>query len=846
MGPFVFFILVFGTVFCSFLWAAPAGVYVPTEPTPEEMKAAEELAHYWEKMTGHSVMVLPEGEAAHPITPTKQERPRYHRFGGWRSLSHQEDAALSFHVGETVAARSHAPLPADLDIHGFVLRSVGKQLFLRGGSPIGTRFAVYRFLHLHGGVRWYMPTELGEHVPAWKGNGLPRIQITEEPDFLSRQWYDANRFSGDDWEGRNLLAGRYRFHHNVHAIFTEAVYDVRPDFFILLGGERIRPDDALGGNNFQICFGNPDAATFAARKAAEFFDANPEEISYSLAMTDTAAICQCPDCHQWIDPEKTFRKLPDYSDLIFTFMNRAAEELSKTHPEKYLGALAYHWAENVPSFPVHPKVLPYLTADRPQWQDPDFRREDKELMQRWSKAGPERLGLWDYYFGQQFVIPRQFSQVICDSLRHARDAGINGFFGQLSSNWALDGPKAWLGSQLLWDADQNHEELLDEFYKNFFAEAGEPMREFYDRCEAIWMNQGEPVYWLKFYHDLSQLELFSPAVCASLREHLAEAGRLAASDLVRERVKLVSEGFRRTEMYSELYHGVKEAAAEADHLDRDELVERLEEMVTLRISLENHHNRVLAPKTLHRSSVRIEQKAVFLPGMKLDHLIARTAALSNGGDEHDELVRLVERLSDVFPESQALLAVTIAEAREGGDSSDIIWNGSFRLDELLAEANDEDFFSGTYVPLGWERQPGEVGAVGMVLSDKSAAEGNWSFSGRGVIKEALHRGFGTKPGELYLLQAEAKGRVSAGSRVEIQLTWLEENGGEINRPFRDIDPLLPGEHPDWTQLNVYAEAPPGASFGRVSLRVHHQAQEDFIYFDKVRLHQVQCGETGEL
>src|SRR5690606_33711063 len=120
---------------------------------------------------------------------------------------------------------------------------------------------------------------------------------------------------------------RDRFNHNLHRIFTEAVYDLRPDFFIMLDGKRVRPVDLAGGENYQICFGNPDAAVFAARKAAEFFDANPDEASFSVAMTDTRPICECSDCQQWIDHEKSFRGLPDYSDLVFTFMNRAAEEL---------------------------------------------------------------------------------------------------------------------------------------------------------------------------------------------------------------------------------------------------------------------------------------------------------------------------------------------------------------------------------------------------------------------------------------------------------------------------------------------------------------------------------------
>ena len=81
-----------------------------------------------------------------------------------------------------------------------------------------------------------------------------------------------------------------------------------------------------------------------------------------------------------------FRERPDYSNLVFTFMNRAADELSRTHPQKYLGALAYYWAENAPDFRLNPQVIPFLTADRAQGYDPKFWKEEMDLQERWARA----------------------------------------------------------------------------------------------------------------------------------------------------------------------------------------------------------------------------------------------------------------------------------------------------------------------------------------------------------------------------------------------------------------------------------------------------------------------------
>ena len=78
--------------------------------------------------------------------------------------------------------------------------------------------------------------------------------------------------------------------------------------------------------------------------------------------TSTSGFCQCAECRK-LDPtdpaqQKTPRGLPNYSNRFFTFVNRVAEELARSHPDKYLGCLAYHVTEPPPTFKVHPRVIP--------------------------------------------------------------------------------------------------------------------------------------------------------------------------------------------------------------------------------------------------------------------------------------------------------------------------------------------------------------------------------------------------------------------------------------------------------------------------------------------------------
>ena len=72
-----------------------------------------------------------------------------------------------------------------------------------------------------------------------------------------------------------------------------------------------------------------------------------------------------------------------------------------------------------------------MTPDRVQWQDPDYREEDRALIERWCSSGAERVATWDYYFGAPYPYPRQFNRWIDESIKHLHRFGVDVFFSQL-------------------------------------------------------------------------------------------------------------------------------------------------------------------------------------------------------------------------------------------------------------------------------------------------------------------------------------------------------------------------------------------------------------------------------
>src|SRR5262249_28058889 len=151
-----------------------------------------------------------------------------------------------------------------------------------------------------------------------------------------------------------------------------ALFSEHPEFFPLEAGKRFQPP-TRGTVYWNPDLGREEVAKFAASAALKYFSAHPADESFSLGINDGLMFGESPETLSFVTPQRWFRGRPDYSRLVFTFMNRAADELARTQPKKYLGALAYYWAENAPDFPLCPQIVPFLTADRSQGYDEKFK-----------------------------------------------------------------------------------------------------------------------------------------------------------------------------------------------------------------------------------------------------------------------------------------------------------------------------------------------------------------------------------------------------------------------------------------------------------------------------------------
>jgi len=112
---------------------------------------------------------------------------------------------------------------AALGPEGYIIKSVeaaGRTvLVITGGERVGTLYGVYDFLHRLG-CRWFAPGDIHEEIPPAGLDGLPTMDVTEEPEFSLRGFHAWEDRGNDDfliWMARNRM-NYWCVEENTHAL----------------------------------------------------------------------------------------------------------------------------------------------------------------------------------------------------------------------------------------------------------------------------------------------------------------------------------------------------------------------------------------------------------------------------------------------------------------------------------------------------------------------------------------------------------------------------------------------------------------------------------------------------
>lgn len=354
------------------------------------------------------------------------------------------------------------------------------------------------------GVRWYLPGELGEVLPALKTIKVPRIDETVRPDFALRQFNFRFGVVGADtarWVMRLGLRNdeRLQIAHGMSTMTNrQSVFDAHPDWFAIYGGQR---DFKRGDSKCQLCYSNEELFGETVRWARAMLDSYRLETVSIMPPDGYTSICQCEQCRGKDSPQRSERGL--LSDHVWDFVNRVAREVAKSHPDAKVLNCAYG-AYTLPPLKIdhlEPNVVVCIVGGRRPINkgaaQGDGESAPDALRAAWAgKTGNPLLIFENYPFtGRGWYLPAFDARALGGTVNATK--GVS----QGEDIWlsvAQDFDQQGIGfnhflvyftARAYWGGgDYDPDAALGEYCRLFYGPAEREMLAFFDYCAANWRD----------------------------------------------------------------------------------------------------------------------------------------------------------------------------------------------------------------------------------------------------------------------------------------------------------------------------------------------------------------------
>ncbi len=378
----------------------------------------------------------------------------------------------------------------------------------------GSLYAVYDFLERYCGVRWYAPGEIGTVLPATedlivRGTELRRKPamrhrwITSTPLYMPTTEDVLPPIEVDLWKLRMRIGGEaFRTSHSFGGYY-ERFSKTHPEFFA----------KGYGGRPPQMCYTEPGLIEQVVQDARDYFDGKPSQAGasnrgpyFGIVPQDNGSWCKCPRCQAEMDltdvgNEQFSRGIA--SNYVWGFVNKVARQVRKTHPDKWISAVAYHQYAYYPTgVELEPNIAVQMCLHTRNWWAPQLARNDQRIFDEWveKSEGERPLYLWLYYNFPGYLVPREhfkvfpgfFVHTVIEQMPMYHDAGIRGIFMEHSAeggqSFLLDQLDMYVTLKLADAPSLDGESIVDEFFTRYYGAAAEPMKALYIAIEETYSD----------------------------------------------------------------------------------------------------------------------------------------------------------------------------------------------------------------------------------------------------------------------------------------------------------------------------------------------------------------------
>ncbi len=377
----------------------------------------------------------------------------------------------------------------------------------------GTLYAVYDFLERYCDVRWYAPTDLGTLCPSTPTLTVKAKDLRRAPAMVHR-WITPtalylpgppDRIANKDvnlWKLRMRIGGQaFWVCHSFYGYYDRFLKE-HPDWFA----------QGYEGQPPQVCYTHPAFIQQVIQDARDYFDgkgkqpgATAEGDVFGLVPMDNNQWCKCPRCLAELNQAEMSNEQftnGKASNYIWGFVNKVASEVRKTHPNKWIGALAYADYGYYPdTVKIGPNVVVQMCLHTRNWWCPSMEVNDLKVLNDWRNREPERpLYLWLYYcfpalnakFGNFHYFPGFFAHTAVRQMKLYDQAKLRGIFmehsGEFGESYLMDQLEFYVTLKLADDPTLDGNRLIDEFFTRYYGAAAKPMAALYTGIEEAFSN----------------------------------------------------------------------------------------------------------------------------------------------------------------------------------------------------------------------------------------------------------------------------------------------------------------------------------------------------------------------
>jgi hypothetical protein len=523
--------------------------------------------------------------------------------------SARDAAKPSLYLGDTAFARKQGVDVSKLKGWSYVQKVVGQDVIIAGreqATPgtgtrksewdrIGTAKGVTDFLRQYMGVRFLYP-DLAPRQPVAAAAKIdllasPAIEFLPTATVIVPADLDMQKTPVfGSWTAYPPRGGFYdiaqnRFprvddpfggHTYERAIPVEKYIATHPEYFALIGGQRLNPV----GVNAQYCISNPEVQELFYQDLIAWLDEGYNSVD--LGQPDGFRPCQCEKCAQLFDTGG------DWSEKLWILHRNLAERVLAARPGKTVCMMSYILTAQPPKtfrkFPANTQVM--LTGtneeDFAPWRGHEVPQGFTGYIYNWcpnlsTRYTPMRT---------PGFIETQAKRLVANRIQSIYQDGPGSLQG-------LEGPVYYTMGRMFDDVENNQAKVLvHEFCDAAFGKAAPPMLQFYDQLyhdielysrflgtrDPAWTytdiygrrrkSLTDPLQFLGFF--------YTPTLMASLEAQLVQAEKLANTDKGKVRLALVRREFDYLRGLSRVVHLYNAFQTQPDRHSRDRLLDAID------------------------------------------------------------------------------------------------------------------------------------------------------------------------------------------------------------------------------------------------------------------------------